>query len=100
MFLRQGKRPRITAYIREQKYAKAIITVETTLLGDGQCCCHFRNFVRMTHSMDRLCGLVVRVSDCRSRGPGFDSRRWQIFCVAAGLERGPLGPCEDKRGAT
>jgi hypothetical protein len=33
---------------------------------------------------DRLCG------------PGFDSRRYQIFWVAVGLERGPLSPCEDK----
>jgi hypothetical protein len=23
-------------------------------------------------------------------GPGFDSRRYQIFCIALGLERGPL----------
>jgi hypothetical protein len=28
---------------------------------------------------DRLCGLVVRVSGHRYRGPGFDSRRYQIF---------------------
>jgi hypothetical protein len=28
---------------------------------------------------DRLCGLVVRVSSYRSRGPGFDSRPYQIF---------------------
>jgi hypothetical protein len=28
---------------------------------------------------DRPCGLVVRVPDYRSRGPGFDSRRCQIF---------------------
>jgi hypothetical protein len=39
---------------------------------------------------DRLCGLVVRVSGYRSRGPGFDFRRFQIFWEAAGLERGPL----------
>jgi hypothetical protein len=39
---------------------------------------------------DRLCGLVVRVSGYRYRGPGFDSRRYQIFCVVVGLERGPL----------
>jgi hypothetical protein len=32
----------------------------------------------------RVCGLVVRVPVYRSRGPGFDSRRYQIF-----WERGP-----------
>ena len=41
-------------------------------------------------SSDRLCGLVVRVSDNRYRGLGFDSRRYQIFWVVVGLERGPL----------
>ena len=30
-------------------------------------------------SRDRLCGLVVRVSGYRYRGPGFDPRRYQIF---------------------
>jgi hypothetical protein len=38
----------------------------------------------------RLCDLVVRVSGYRSRGPGFDSRRFQIFWEAEGLERGSL----------
>jgi hypothetical protein len=28
---------------------------------------------------DRLCGLVVRVSGYRSRGPGFDSQPYHIF---------------------
>jgi len=28
---------------------------------------------------DRLCGLVVKVSGYRYRGPGFDPRRYQIF---------------------
>jgi hypothetical protein len=42
------------------------------------------------HILNRLCGLVVRVSGYRSRGPEFDSRRFQIFWEAAGLERGPL----------
>jgi hypothetical protein len=37
---------------------------------------------------DRLCGLVVRVLDFRSRGPGFDSPALQKKLV--GLERGPL----------
>ena len=30
-------------------------------------------------AIDRLCGLVVRVSGYRYRGPGFDPRRYQIF---------------------
>jgi hypothetical protein len=37
-----------------------------------------------------VCGLVVRIPGCRPRGPGFDSRRYQIFWVAVGLEQGPL----------
>jgi hypothetical protein len=37
-----------------------------------------------------LCGLVVRVSAYRSRGPGFDSGRYQIFWEVVGLERGSL----------
>jgi hypothetical protein len=39
---------------------------------------------------DRLCGLVVGVSGCSARGPGLYSRYHKIFCVAVGLERGPL----------
>jgi hypothetical protein len=39
---------------------------------------------------DRLSGLVVRVPGYRSRGPGFDSRCYQIFWEVVGLERGPL----------
>jgi hypothetical protein len=40
--------------------------------------------------VDRLCGLVVRVSGYISRGPEFDSRRYQIFLEVVGLERDPL----------
>ena len=40
--------------------------------------------------IDRLCGLVVRVSGYRYRGLGFDSRRYHIFWVVVGMERGPL----------
>jgi hypothetical protein len=39
---------------------------------------------------DRLYGLVVRVPGYRSRDPGFDLRRYQIFWEVVGLERGPL----------
>jgi hypothetical protein len=42
----------------------------------------------MWKKVDRLCGLVVRVSGYRSRGPEFDSRALQKKVV--GLERGPL----------
>ena len=47
-------------------------------------------YTTLYYSHDRLCGLVVRVSGCRYRGPGFDPRRYQIFWVVVGLERGPL----------
>jgi hypothetical protein len=40
---------------------------------------------------DRLCGLVFRVPGYRSRGPGLDSRRHQIFWEVVGLEWGSLG---------
>jgi hypothetical protein len=42
------------------------------------------------YRVDRVCGLVVRVSGYRSRGHGFDSRLYQIFREVVGLERGPL----------
>jgi hypothetical protein len=47
-------------------------------------------FILCYQTFDRLCGLVVRVPGCKYRGPGIDSRRYQIFCVAVGLEWGPL----------
>jgi hypothetical protein len=34
-----------------------------------------------------ICGPVVRVPGYRPRGPEFDSRRYQIYCVTVGLER-------------
>jgi hypothetical protein len=37
------------------------------------------DFAMMYSIKDRLCGLVARVLGYRSRGPGFDSRRYQIF---------------------
>ena len=48
------------------------------------------NFEQFGMAIDRLCGLVVRVSGYRYRGPGFDPRRYQIFWVVVGLEWGSL----------
>jgi hypothetical protein len=43
--------------------------------------CFKLNLVTVTpeENTDRLCGLVIRVPGYRSRDPGFDSRRYQIF---------------------
>jgi hypothetical protein len=57
------------------------------------------NYYFMAFS-DCLCGLVVRVPGCKPKDPGFDSRQYQNFWVAVGLEQGPLSPCEDKWRAT
>jgi hypothetical protein len=56
------------------------------VLFDASC----RYFELIVVGNDRLCGLAVRVPGYKYRGPGFDSRRYQIFWEAVGLERGPL----------
>jgi len=40
------------------------------------------------------------ISLIRYRGPGFDPRRYQIFWVVVGLERGPLSLVRSNWGAT
>jgi hypothetical protein len=45
---------------------------------------------KMLDLRDRLCGLVVRVPGYRSRGPGFDTRRYKISWEVVGLERGQI----------
>jgi hypothetical protein len=49
-----------------------------------------KKFGLTTPHIDRLCVLVVRVSEYKSWGPGFDSRLYQIFWEVVGLKRGPL----------
>jgi hypothetical protein len=70
----------------------------TRALPLGKLILHILSSYRLNE--DRLCGLVVRLPGCKPRGPGFDSRLYQILWVAVGLERGSLSPCEDKWGVT
>jgi hypothetical protein len=49
---------------------------------------------------DRLCGLVVRVSGYRFRGPGFDSAAVPDFLRSKGSATGSTQPREDNWGAT
>jgi hypothetical protein len=46
-------------------------------------------YVKKWSWCDHLCGLMDRVYGYIHRS-GFDSRRYQIFWVVVGLERGPL----------
>jgi hypothetical protein len=55
-----------------------------------QFCPTFRHFISLRSRYSPQRGLVVRVPGYRSRGPGFDSRRYQIFWKVVGLEQGPL----------
>jgi hypothetical protein len=48
---------------------------------------HFKYKVKEIY---HLCGLVVRVPSCRSRGLGFHSRCHLIFPETVGVEWGPL----------
>jgi hypothetical protein len=60
------------------------------VLWDGNPNYNPRKFLVVKLQPDRLCVLVVRVPGYRSRGPGFDSRCYQIFWEIVDLEQGPL----------
>jgi hypothetical protein len=45
---------------------------------------HFMFILPIPWHSDRLCGLVVKVPGNRSRGLGFDSRRYQMFWEVVG----------------
>jgi hypothetical protein len=60
----------------------------------------YLNLVYTKSLKDRLCGLAVRVPGYKSRGPGFESRRYQIFLRRSGSGTGSTQPREDNWGAT
>jgi hypothetical protein len=70
-------------------FAGVVVTSSLTLREEHNYKC-FRAPKDILTYGERLCGPVIRVPGYRSRGPGFDSRPYQIFWEVVGLERGPL----------
>jgi hypothetical protein len=61
--------------------------VSRSLPNNGPIC---HSIFDILHIGQDLCGLMVRVLGYRSRNPGLDFGRYQIFWEVVGLERGPL----------
>jgi hypothetical protein len=61
-----------------------------TLLLQRKCALYTNHCTAIDVNFPSLCGLVVRVPGYRSRCPGFDYRRYQVFGEVVSLERGSL----------
>jgi hypothetical protein len=74
IFLYVDFRFELDSNITIDKYCHVLVVTYQTGLGSNDWI-----YCTFIHVTERLCGLVVRVPGYRSRGPGFDSRRYQIF---------------------
>jgi hypothetical protein len=92
----------VVAVINESSVAHATVLLRCVVCKSGSSALHSNSLspctcriiddriITSVVNVDRLCGLVFRVADCRTRGLGFDSRGLSYFLVPVSLERGPL----------
>jgi hypothetical protein len=67
------KFPLISPYVGRCLLSIVLVVLISTILQ------HEQYYRKVIYILDRLYGLMVRVSGYRSRGPGFDSGRFHIF---------------------